>query len=158
MHFQSKCNPSAIAPLLVPLLISIIAGCQSNQMAHRSFPPEKRHKLQAGGPHKGTAETLTVFFSYSYSLHSDNASARTMQIGGSLNRFKMGAESMTLHIHFLDEQGDGLMQKVIYALGSHHGRDTLIRPSTSFNTKLEVPDEAAYFAFNSRTRRSRGRR
>ena len=157
MNSQTKCKSVAVAILLI-LLMGGMAACQNNQMAHRNFPPEKRHNLQTGGPHKGTAETLTVIFSYHYSLHGSGSAERTMQIGGSLKNFKMKADSMTLHIHFLDAQGDGIEQKMIYTLGHRQGRDAFIRPSTSFNTTLKVPDEAAYFAFNSRTRRSRGRR
>lgn len=147
----------AIPIALTILMVAGLSACQTDRAPRHTFPTEQRFTLQPGGPHEGTAETLTVMLSYRYSIQSDKA-PRSMLIGGSLNRFKMKPDSMTLHIHFLDDQGETLEQKLIYALGNHHGRDTFIRPSSTFKKTLQVPDEAVYFAFNSRTRLSRGRK
>ncbi|MDJ0811878.1 MAG: hypothetical protein QNJ01_17365 [Desulfobacterales bacterium] len=140
------------------LLATVLAACQTSQMARRSFPPEARTALQPGGPHQGTADTLTVIVGYRYHIEEKQPSGRTMQIEGGISRFKMKADSISLHIHFLDTQGETIEQRLIYALGNRQGRDTFIRPSTTFNTTLEVPEETVSFAIASRTRLSRGRR
>ena len=41
-----------------------LTACQTENMARRSFPPDKRASLQSGGPHEGTAETMTVIVNY----------------------------------------------------------------------------------------------
>ena len=154
-------RPRHIQTLLGFLAILMIGGlsaCQTEQMTRRNFPPERRTALQPGGPHAGTADTLTVIVDYRYSIEDKQPPGRTIQIEGGIRRFKMTADSMTLHIHFLDAQGETIEQRLIYALGNRQGRDTFIRPSTTFNTTLAVPEETVYFAINSRTRMSRGRR
>lgn len=156
MHIRPKCLQSVTIAMLI-LMVAGLSACQTDRVPRRTFPTEQRFSLQPGGPHKGTAETMTVILTYRYSIQGDGSS-RNMQIGGSLNRFKIKADSMTLHVHFLDDQGVTIEQKLVYALGNRQGRDTFIRPSTTFNSTLKVPDEAIYFAFNSRTRMSRGRR
>lgn len=156
MNIRQNClQPVTIAIMI--LMVASLSACQTDRVPQQTFPTERRFTLLTGGPHKGTAETLTVILTYRYSIQADESS-RNMQIDGSLNRFKMKPDSMTLHIHFLDDQGETLEQKLIYALGNHHGRDTFIRPSSTFNKTLKVPDEAVYFAFHSRTRLSRGRK
>ena len=166
MHFQHakeismKMNPILQATTLAAaiLVAAGLAACQTSHMAHRSFPPEARTALQPGGPHDGTAETLTVIVGYRYRIEKQQPSGRTMQIQGGIRRFKMKPDSITLHIHFLDEQGKTIDQRLIYTLGNRQGRNTLIRPSRTFDTTLAVPEETVSFAINSRTRLSRGRR
>ncbi len=154
-------RPRHIKALLVFLAILMIGGllaCRTEQMTRRNFPPERRTALQPGGPHAGTADTLTVIVDYRYRIEDKQPPERSIQIEGGISRFKMQPVSITLHIHFLDAQGETIEQRLIYALGNRQGRDTFIRPSTTFNTTLTVPDETVYFAINSRTRLSRGRR
>lgn len=148
----------AIAAILLLGIVAGLTACQTGQMARRSFPPEKRTALQPGGPHKGTAETLTVIVGYHYRVVEKQPSGRSIQIEGGISRFKMKPDSMTLHIHFLDDQGETIEQRLIYTLGNRQGRDTFIRPSRTFNTTLAVPEETVSFAIDSRTRLSRGRR
>jgi hypothetical protein len=82
-----------------------------------------------------------------------------MQIEGGIDRFKMKKpESLTLHLNFLDDQGATISRQLIYALGHKQGRDTFIRPSTTFATQLAVPHDSVYFALSSRTRLSRGKK
>ncbi len=150
--------PKTFILIIVIGLFAGLAACQTEKMAHRTFPPDNRIGLQPDGPHKGTAETLTVIVNYRYRIEQKQPPDRIMQIQGGISRFKMKPDSMTLHIHFLDAQGTTIEQRLIFALGNRQGRDTFIRPSTSFNSSLAVPAETVYFAFNSRTRLSRGRR
>lgn len=139
-------------------LIAGLAACQTEKMAHKTFPPEKRVGLQSGGPHKGTADTMTVIVNYRYSIDAKQPPNRIMQIEGGIGRFKMKAESLTLHINFLDDQGVTLSSHLVYALSHKQGRDTFIRPPKTFAKELEVPPETVYFALNSRTRLSRGKK
>ncbi len=135
-----------------------LTACQTEKIAHRNFSPERRTSLEPGGPHAGKADTVTVIVDYRYTIIDKQKSARSIQIEGGISQFKMKPDSMTLHIHFLDAQGTTIEQRLIYSLGHRQGRDSFIRPSTAFNTTLAVPDETVYFAINSRTRLSRGRR
>lgn len=140
------------------LMFSILAACQTDQLAGRSFPPEQRIQLQPGGPHKGIAETMTAFFDYRYTVEGNSDSSRSMQIDGGLNRLKMKVNSLNLYINFVDAQGLTIKRRLIYALGTRQGRGTFIRPSKTFASALEVPAETVYFAFNTRTQLSRGKK
>ncbi len=151
-------HTTTLLGFLAILMIGVLLACQTEQMTRRNFPPERRTALQPGGPHAGTADTLTVIVDYRYRIVDKQPPERIIQIEGGISRFKMKPDSITLHIHFLDAQGETIEQRLIYALGNRQGRDTFIRPSTTFNTTLTVPDETVYFAINSRTRLSRGRR
>ncbi len=144
--------------MLLGLQVGLTA-CQTENMARRTFPPNKRASLQSGGPHEGTAETMTVIVGYRYRVDAQQPQNRVMQIEGGINRFKMKKpESLTLHLNFLDDQGVTISRNLVFALGHKQGRDTFIRPSTTFATQLAVPPDSTYFALSSRTRLSRGRR
>lgn len=136
-----------------------LTACQTENMARRTFPPENRVALQSGGPHEGTAETMTVMVNYRYRVDAKQPPDRIMQIEGGISRFKMKKpESLTLHINFLDDQGTTISRHLVYALGHKQGRDTFIRASTTFATQLDVPHDSVYFALSSRTRLSRGKK
>ncbi len=155
--YQRALQMAAVAMAL--WLIAGLAACQTEQMARRSFPPDKRVSLQSGGPHAGTAETMTVIVNYRYRIEAREPPGRIMQIEGGINRFMAKKpESLTLHLNFLDDQGVTISRNLVFALGHKQGRDTFIRPSTTFATQLAVPPDSVFFALSSRTRLSRGRR
>ena len=156
-----KCHPpiSFSAVLIITFfLFAGLAGCKTEEMARKPFPAEKRVALQPGGPHKGKADTLTVVVNYRYRVDTTQPPERIMHIEGSIGGYKIKAESMMVHLNFLDDQGATISRHLVYALGHKQGRDTFIRPKTTFNKKFEVPPDSVYFAMSSMSRRSRGRR
>ena len=150
--------PTAAFVMVLWWLIGLTA-CQTEQMARRTFPPAKRITIQDGGPHEGTAETMTVIVNYRYRIDAQEPPGRIMQIEGGINRFMAKKpESLTLHLNFLDDQGVTISRNLVFALGHKQGRDTFIRPATTFDTQLAVPPDSVAFALSSRTRLSRGRK
>ncbi len=139
-------------------LFAGLAGGEAEAMARNPFPSEKRVALQPGGPHKGTADTLAVVVNYRYHVETTQPPERIMRIEGGISGYKIKAESMMLHINFLDDQGATISRHMVYALGHKQGRDTFIRPKTTFDKKFEVPPDSVSFAMSSMTRRSRGRK
>ena len=156
-----KCHhPMSLKAIIITtfFLFAGLAGFKTEAMARNPFPSEKRVALQPGGPHKGTADTLAVVVNYRYHVDATQPPERIMHIEGGISGYKIKAESMMLHINFLDDQGATISRHLVYALGHKQGRDTFIRPKTTFAKKFEVPADSVSFAMSSMTRRSRGRR
>ena len=140
------------------LLIIALVGCQTDKVVQRHFPPEKRFTLDPSRPFSGTGETMSVIFSYRYTIVKDQPTGRKMAIEGHINRFKIKPDFLVLHINFLDDQGDAIDNRLIYTLRNRSGRDSYFGSSTSFATELKIPDKTAFYAFSSFSRMSRGRR
>ena len=147
---------ASVAALL--LLAAGLSACQTNQAMRRSFPPEQRISLQSGGPHQGTTETMSVIIGYHYRLDGDQPDNRRMKIDGGLKRFKIKVSSVSLNLHFLDAQGNTIQHHLLLAISNRQARATFIRASRTFATEMTVPPETVYFAFHTRSQRSRGKK
>ncbi len=153
-----KYYPRVAAAAALLMLAGVLSACQTSQAMRRSFPPEKRISLQTGGPHQGTTETMSVLIGYHYRLDGDQTGNRLMKIGGGLKRFKIKVSSVSLNLHFLDAQGDTIQHHLLLAISNRQARATFIRASRTFATEMTVPPETVYFAFHTRSQRSRGKK
>jgi hypothetical protein len=152
-------HPIFRPPLSLAIIVVLMAGlsaCQSTGMMHltRTIAPEKHITLQPAGPHQGEADTGELVVAYTYQLAPDPDKA--LHVKGGIRRVKFRGDAATVYLNFIDNAGNVLDRKVLYASGNR--RNVYFRRPSTFDTTLPLPSGTISIAFSSYVKASAGRR
>jgi hypothetical protein len=138
------------------VLAAGLGACQTAGTVFSAAPiaPENRIPLQPDGPHQGNADTGELVVAYSYRLGPD--SSREIDVKGGIRTAKYRGDAVSIYLNFLDNAGNVLDKKILYASG--YRRDVYFRRPSTFSTTLPLPPGTAAIAFSSFVKPSAGRR
>jgi len=147
----------SVVNLTTAIVLAVgLGACQTTGMMLSAAPvaPENRITLQPDGPHQGEADTGELVVAYAYRLGPE--SNQEIHVKGGIRSAKFRGDAVNIYLNFLDNAGNVLDQKILYASG--YRRDVLVRRPSTFDTTLPLPPGTAAIAFSSYVKPSAGRR